>query len=81
MTTNEEELDILKNQIYMQVSQCKDSIVLKVVYDLLTRSIVGQAKYNATLDRTDLSRKEWLSHLYEELLDASNYLKKLQHEK
>jgi hypothetical protein len=31
------------------------------------------------MDRTDLSHSEWLEHLYEELLDAAVYLKKLQH--
>ena len=29
------------------------------------------------MDRNDLSREEWMNHLYEELLDASLYLKKL----
>ena len=31
------------------------------------------------MDRTDLSHSEWMQHLYEELLDAAVYLKKLQH--
>ena len=29
------------------------------------------------MDREDLTREEWMTHLYEELLDASLYLKKL----
>jgi hypothetical protein len=29
------------------------------------------------MDREDLTREEWMNHLYEELLDASLYLKKL----
>jgi len=31
------------------------------------------------MDRTDLNQSEWMQHLYEELLDAAVYLKKLQH--
>lgn len=80
MTTNEEKLNILRNQVYMQVAECKDSVVMRVVYDLLTRSIVGQKKYGQTLDRADLTIKQWQNHLYEELLDAANYLKKITHE-
>jgi len=30
------------------------------------------------MDRTDLNQSEWLQHLYEELLDAAVYLKKIQ---
>ena len=33
--------------------------------------------YGTTMDREDLTREEWMNHLYEELLDASLYLKKL----
>ena len=54
-----------------------DSIVEKVRSDLLTRSQRGISKYGTTLDRKDLTRKEWLQHAYEEALDLANYLKKL----
>lgn len=30
-----------------------------------------------TLDRTDLTRGDWLNHAYEEALDFANYLKRL----
>jgi hypothetical protein len=55
----------------------KDSIVESVINDLDRRSKLGIKKYGTTLDRTDLSRKEWLQHAYEESLDKSLYLKKL----
>jgi hypothetical protein len=55
----------------------KDSIVESVITDLDRRSKLGIDKYGTTLDRTDLSRKEWLQHAYEESLDKSLYLKKL----
>jgi hypothetical protein len=54
-----------------------DTIVLSVMEDLNSRSILGIEKYKTTLDREDLSRKEWLQHAYEECLDQANYLKKL----
>lgn len=54
----------------------KDPIVEAVRQDLLTRSQVGLKKYNTTLDRKDLSLKDWLQHAYEECLDQANYLKR-----
>jgi hypothetical protein len=54
-----------------------DTIVLSVIEDLNSRSILGIEKYKTTLDREDLSRKDWLQHAYEECLDQANYLKKL----
>jgi hypothetical protein len=54
-----------------------DTIVLSVIEDLNSRSILGVNKYKTTLDREDLSRKDWLQHAYEECLDQANYLKKL----
>lgn len=53
-----------------------DNIVEAVRQDLLQRSQVGIKKYNTTLDRTDLSLKDWLQHAYEETLDQANYLKR-----
>lgn len=53
-----------------------DSVVEAVKNDLTERSNTGIEKYHNTLDRTDLSLKEWLQHAYEECLDQANYLKK-----
>ena len=53
-----------------------DSVVEAVRDDLLRRSQVGIKKYGVTLDRTDLSLKDWLQHAYEETLDQANYLKR-----
>ena len=52
-----------------------DSIVEAVRDDLLRRSQLGIKKYGVTLDRTDLSLRDWLQHAYEEALDLANYLK------
>ena len=54
-----------------------DTIVQSVQSDLQARSERGITKYGTTLDRTDLSQKEWLQHAYEEALDLALYLKKL----
>lgn len=53
-----------------------DPVVEAVRADLLRRSQVGIAKYGVTLDRTDLTLRDWLQHAYEEVLDQANYLKR-----
>lgn len=54
-----------------------DPIVEAVCARLLARSRVGQRKYGTTLARTDLTRRDWLRHLLEELLDAALYVERL----
>lgn len=54
-----------------------DTIVQSVQADLQARSERGINKYGTTLDRTDLTEKDWLQHAYEEALDLALYLKKL----
>jgi hypothetical protein len=67
---------IIEEQIWKVTTT--DTIVLSVMEDLNSRSIlVGVNKHKRTLDREDLSRKDWLQHAYEECLDQANYLKKL----
>jgi flagellar motor switch protein FliM len=41
------------------------------------RSNVGKSKYGVTMERTDLSTIEWLTHLQEELMDAAVYVERL----
>lgn len=53
-----------------------DKVVEAVREDLLKRSQVGIRKYGVTLDRSDLTLRQWLQHAYEECLDQANYLKK-----
>jgi len=53
-----------------------DSVVEAVRADILRRHQAGIIKYGVTLDRTDLSLRDWLQHAYEEHLDAANYLKR-----
>lgn len=56
--------------------QPRDKVVEAVRADLLRRSQLGIQKYGMTLERTDLSLKQWLQHAYEETLDQANYLKR-----
>ena len=51
-------------------------IVSEVINDLLRREEVGLKKYGTTVDRGDLSRKQWMQHFYEELLDGAVYARK-----
>ena len=56
----------------------KDTIVFKIAQLLRSRSDTGIRKYGTTLDRTDLSVKQWIDHAIEESLDHALYLMKLK---
>jgi hypothetical protein len=60
--------------------QIEDKIVLRVLARFNERSQVGIAKYNTTLERTDLSTLEWLTHAQEEAMDFCLYLERLKDE-
>ena len=53
------------------------AILQIVIAELKVREERGLSKYGTTMDRKDLTAKEWLQHAYEEALDLSLYLKKL----
>ena len=46
-----------------------------VIQDMNNRELLGIKKYGTTMDRKDLSLRDWLQHAYEESLDKSLYLK------
>ncbi len=52
----------------------KDKITEAVIDDLKSRSKRGINKYNTTLDQNN--KDNYMNHLYEELLDAAQYIKK-----
>ena len=54
-----------------------DRVIEAVCEDLRSRSALGIKKYGVTLERKDLTLREWLQHAYEESLDHSNYLKRV----
>lgn len=59
-------------------AQVKDSVVQSVINKFKQRSEVGIKKYNTTLDREDLTNKEWINHAQEEAMDLILYLEKLK---
>jgi hypothetical protein len=60
--------------------QIEDQIVLRVLSRFNERSQVGIKKYNTTLERSDLSTLEWLTHAQEEAMDFVLYLERLKDE-
>ena len=59
-------------------AQVKDSVVQSVINKFKQRSEVGIKKYGTTLDREDLTDKEWINHAQEEAMDLILYLEKLK---
>jgi hypothetical protein len=59
-------------------AQVKDSVVQSVINKFKQRSEVGIKKYGTTMDRDDITRDEWITHISEELMDALLYLEKLK---
>ncbi len=57
-----------------------DEIVRSVLKRFNERSKVGMSKYSTTLERSDLSTLEWLTHAQEEALDFVLYLERLKQE-
>jgi hypothetical protein len=55
-----------------------DSVVKSVIGKFAKRAAVGKEKYGTTLDREDLTNIEWLTHLQEELMDATLYIEKIK---
>lgn len=55
------------------MSKIEDRVCRKI----LERSKVGESKYGTTMERTDLSRLDWLIHAQEEAMDLAVYLQKL----
>lgn len=58
----------------------KDKYVQSVKAKFEERSQTGIKKYNTTLERQDLSLLDWLTHLQEELMDATLYVERLKDE-
>lgn len=54
-----------------------DPIMQAVRLKMLFRSAAGINKYGVGLDRTDLTRLDWLTHAQEEAMDLAGYLEVL----
>lgn len=55
-----------------------DLIVDSVLNKYNQRAKIGYAKYKTNMMRDDLNTLQWLTHLQEELMDATLYIEKLQ---
>lgn len=55
------------------VSRVEDAVAVKIQ----KRADAGLAKYGVTMERTDLSRLDWLIHAQEEAMDLAVYLERL----
>jgi hypothetical protein len=60
---------------------CQSDIYKDVITDLISREKMGRAKYGTTVDKANLSEKEWMQHAYEEALDFAIYLKRMMSKK
>ena len=55
------------------MSEIEDNVIIKIA----KRNMAGKSKYGTTMERTDLTRKEWLIHAQEEAMDLAVYLERL----
>ncbi len=53
------------------------SIEDKVCAKIQARAELGKRKYGTTMERDDLTGRQWLTHLQEELMDAVVYIQKI----
>jgi len=58
----------------------KDKHVESIINKFKERSEAGIKKYNTTLERTDLSKLDWVQHAQEEAMDFILYLERLKEE-
>jgi len=54
-----------------------DSCEGRIIQEIAKRRAHGLAKYGTTVERIDLTRKDWLQHAKEEALDFAVYLERL----
>ena len=53
------------------------SVENTVIRKIMERALVGERKYGTTMERKDLSKREWLVHAQEEAMDLCVYLERL----
>lgn len=51
-----------------------------VIEKIRNRRAAGRKKYGTTMERTDLTKLQWLDHAQEELMDGTIYLERLKRE-
>jgi hypothetical protein len=53
--------------------ECEERVIAKI----RERRAAGRVKYGCTMERTDLTRLDWLNHAQEEAMDLAIYLERL----
>lgn len=71
----------MKNKITHDFDNCQSDIYKEVITDLISREKMGRMKYGTTVDKANLSEREWMQHAYEEALDFAIYLKRMMSKK
>ena len=56
-----------------QLTECEESVIQKI----RQRRDAGRQKYGMPMERTDLTKRDWMRHAQEEALDLAIYLEKL----
>ena len=74
MDSMEDRIDILMRERKHEPTSIEDKVCDKIQ----ERAEMGLNKYGTTMERTDLSIEEWLTHAQEEAMDLSIYLEKIK---
>lgn len=53
--------------------ECEEAVIAKI----RARREAGRKKYGTTMERTDLTERQWLVHAQEEAMDLAIYLERL----
>lgn len=54
-------------------TECEEAVIAKI----RARREAGRRKYGVSMERTDLTRLDWLRHAQAELMDATIYFERL----
>lgn len=55
------------------ILECEEAVIAKI----RARREAGRKKYGTTMERTDLTERQWLIHAQEEAMDLAIYLERL----
>lgn len=73
-----ENLDLVTIRGNLSITNQKTKTIEETVCrKIAERAERGKSKYGVTMERTDLTRKQWLQHAQEEAMDFAIYLEKL----
>lgn len=60
-------------RVILSVQDIESNLKDRVIDMIIEREKNGYEKYKQTMDRRDYTKKDWLMHLLEEILDAAQY--------